>query len=70
MATWAEPFGGWLFVRNTHFPQDWTIFTGHGGWYLHQVWVYLAARISRGRTIKQMVSGSIFFGSLGCFYSS
>jgi len=25
------------------------------------------ARISRGRTIKQMVSGSIFFGSLGCF---
>lgn len=31
-----------------------------------RAWV-LVARISRGRTIKQMVVGSIFFGSMGCF---
>ena len=67
MATWAEPFGGYGTFEDTHFPQDWTIF--YWAWWL----VYaptmglFIARISRGRTIKQMVSGSIFFGSLGCF---
>lgn len=67
MATWAEPFGGYGTFENTHFPQDWTIF--YWAWWLvfaPSMGLFLA-RISRGRTIKQMVSGSIFFGSLGCF---
>lgn len=67
MATWAEPFGGLGNFQNTHFPQDWTIF--YWAWWLvfsPSMGLFIA-RISRGRTIKQMVAGSIFFGSLGCF---
>ncbi|CAM3542758.1 BCCT family transporter [Parendozoicomonas haliclonae] len=66
MATWAEPFGGYGTFEDTHFPQDWTIF--YWAWWLvfaPSMGLFIA-RISRGRTIKQMVSGSIFFGSLGC----
>jgi BCCT family betaine/carnitine transporter len=67
MATWAEPFGGYGTFENTHFPQDWTIF--YWAWWLvfAPSMGLFVARISRGRTIKQMVTGSIFFGSLGCF---
>lgn len=67
MATWAEPFGGYGTFKNTHFPQDWTIF--YWAWWLvfaPSMGLFIA-RISRGRTIKQMVVGSIFFGSMGCF---
>lgn len=67
MATWAEPFAGLGEFKNTHFPQDWTIF--YWAWWLvfaPSMGLFIA-RISRGRTIKQMVAGSIFFGSLGCF---
>lgn len=66
MATWAEPFGGMGTFTDTHFPQDWTIF--YWAWWLvfAPSMGLFVARISRGRTIKQMVSGSLFFGSLGC----
>ncbi|ELP6758176.1 BCCT family transporter [Vibrio vulnificus] len=66
MATWAEPFGGYGPFEDTHFPQDWTIF--YWAWWLvfAPSMGLFVARISRGRTIKQMVSGSIFFGSMGC----
>lgn len=67
MASWAEPFGGYGSFENTHFPQDWTIF--YWAWWLvfaPSMGLFIA-RISRGRTIKQMVAGSVFFGSLGCF---
>lgn len=67
MATWAEPFGGLAEFADTHFPQDWTIF--YWAWWLvfaPSMGLFIA-RISRGRTIKQMVVGSIFFGSMGCF---
>lgn len=66
MATWAEPFGGYGSFENTNFPQDWTIF--YWAWWLvfAPSMGLFVARISRGRTIKQMISGSIFFGSLGC----
>ncbi|MBF4344072.1 choline transporter, partial [Vibrio anguillarum] len=51
---------------DTHFPQDWTIF--YWAWWLvfAPSMGLFVARISRGRTIKQMVAGSIFFGSMGC----
>ncbi|WP_240207042.1 BCCT family transporter [Vibrio sp. CyArs1] len=67
MATWAEPFGGYGTFDNTHFPQDWTIF--YWAWWLvfAPSMGLFVARISRGRTIKQMVAGSLFFGSCGCF---
>ena len=67
MATWIEPFGGFEGFENTHFPQDWTIF--YWAWWLAfapSVGLFIA-RISRGRTIREMIVGSIFFGSLGCF---
>ncbi|WP_299571101.1 BCCT family transporter [uncultured Shewanella sp.] len=66
MATWAEPFGGMGTFEDTHFPQDWTIF--YWAWWLvfaPSMGLFIA-RISRGRTIKQMISGAVFFGSLGC----
>jgi BCCT family betaine/carnitine transporter len=67
MATWIEPFGGFDNFERTHFPQDWTIF--YWAWWLAfapSVGLFIA-RISRGRTIREMVVGSIFFGTLGCF---
>ena len=66
MATWAEPFGGYGTFEDTHFPQDWTIF--YWAWWLvfAPSMGLFVARISKGRTIKQMVAGAIFCGSFGC----
>lgn len=67
MATWIEPFGGFENFEDTHFPQDWTIF--YWAWWLAfapSVGLFIA-RISRGRTIREMIVGSMFFGTLGCF---
>ena len=67
MATWIEPFGGIGEFKNSGFPQDWTIF--YWAWWLAfapSVGLFIA-RISRGRTIRAMVAGSMFFGSFGCF---
>ncbi|WP_252467412.1 BCCT family transporter [Microbulbifer okhotskensis] len=67
MAAWTEPFSQFEQFPDTHFPQDWTIF--YWAWWLvfaPSVGLFIA-RISRGRTIKTMVVGSIFFGTLGCF---
>ncbi len=67
MATWLEPFAEFNGFQNTHFPQDWTIF--YWAWWLvfaPSVGLFIA-RISRGRTIRTMVAGSIFFGTMGCF---
>ena len=67
MATWIEPFGGFENFEDTQFPQDWTIF--YWAWWLAfapSVGLFIA-RISRCRTIREMIVGSIFFGTLGCF---
>ncbi|MEX2963675.1 BCCT family transporter [Microbulbifer sp. TYP-18] len=67
MASWTEPFSQFEQFPDTHFPQDWTIF--YWAWWLvfaPSVGLFIA-RISRGRTIRAMVVGSIFFGTLGCF---
>ena len=67
MATWIEPFGSFENFANTEFPQDWTIF--YWAWWLAyapSVDLFIA-RISRGRTIRSMIVGAIFFGTLGCF---
>ncbi|MDO6815565.1 BCCT family transporter [Cobetia amphilecti] len=67
MATWLEPFAEFKGFEDTHFPQDWTIF--YWAWWLvfaPSVGLFIA-RISRGRTIRAMVAGSMFFGTMGCF---
>lgn len=67
MATWIEPFGRFDGFRDTQFPQNWTIF--YWAWWLAyapSVGLFIA-RISRGRTIREMVVGSLFFGTFGCF---
>lgn len=53
-------------IRDTGFPQGWTVF--YFAW-----WVVYAlpfglfiAKISRGRTIREVVMGGLIFGSLGC----
>ena len=68
MMTWTEAFGEFEQhgFRNTHFPQDWTVF--YWAWWLvfaPTIGLFIA-KISKGRTIRQMAVGSIFFGSLGC----
>ena len=67
MATWIEPFGRFDNFEDSGFPQDWTIF--YWAWWLAfapSVGLFIA-RISRGRTIRAMIVGSIFFGTFGCF---
>ncbi len=60
MATWLDPAGGSMF------PQNWTVFYwAWWGGYAPFLGMFIA-RISKGRTIKQMIIGSIIFGSLGC----
>jgi BCCT family betaine/carnitine transporter len=61
MNFWTDPF------TRSGFVEDWTIF--YWAW-----WVAFApyvglfiTRISRGRTIKQVIKGMLFYGSLGCW---
>lgn len=67
MATWTEPFAGLAGFMDTRFPQEWTVF--YWAWWLvfSPAMGLFIARISRGRTIKEVVVGSLFFGSMGCF---
>ena len=57
--TWTEPFG------ETGFVKDWTIF--YWAWWVAYgpVVGLFVARISRGRTIREIVFGMLGFGSLG-----
>ncbi|RUR51614.1 BCCT family transporter [Vreelandella populi] len=66
MATWTEPFGTFGGFEETGFAKSWTVF--YWAWWLvfaPTVGLFIA-RISKGRRIKTMVAGSLFFGSLGC----
>ncbi|MGF1688032.1 BCCT family transporter [Photobacterium japonica] len=66
MATWLDAVGGFEPFNDSRFPQNWTIF--YWAWWLvfaPSMGLFIA-RISRGRTIKQMIAGSIIYGSLGC----
>ena len=66
MATWMEPFGGIHGRKETHFPQDWTIFYW-SWWLVYAPFIGLfIARISKGRTLKEVVLGTICYGTLGC----
>lgn len=62
MSFWTDP------VQKSGFPQAWTMY--YWAWYfayLVMMGVFLA-RISKGRTIKQLVLTTITFGSAGCAF--
>ncbi|WP_154835645.1 BCCT family transporter [Staphylococcus pasteuri] len=66
MATWVEPFGGIGHRKESHFPQDWTIFYW-SWWLVYAPFIGLfIARISKGRTLKEVVLGTMLYGTLGC----
>lgn len=63
MAMYTDPYG------KSGFPQDWTIF--YWAWWISAV-PYTAifiAKISKGRTIKEVALGSFIWGTLGDFVS-
>lgn len=60
MSTWLDSIG------LSGFPQSWTVF--YWAWwagYAPFLGMFIA-RISKGRSVRQMVGGSLVFGSLGC----
>ena len=59
----TDPYG------QSGFPQNWTVF--YWGWWLAYIPIMglFTARISRGRTIRQVILGMICYGSLGCILS-
>lgn len=66
MATWLEPFGTLAGFTETEFPETWTIFYW-AWWVVYAPFVGLfVARISRGRTIREMILGTMIYGTIGC----
>ncbi|MBA8762682.1 BCCT family transporter [Staphylococcus coagulans] len=66
MATWLEPFGGIGGREETKFPQQWTIFYW-SWWIVYAPFIGLfIARISKGRTLKEVILGTIVYGTFGC----
>ncbi len=66
MATWLEPFGNLGGFEKTFFPESWTIFYW-AWWVVYAPFVGLfVARISRGRTIQEMILGTMIYGTIGC----
>jgi BCCT family betaine/carnitine transporter len=60
MSTWTDP------LTDSRFVEDWTVF--YWAWWIAVgpfMGIFLA-QISRGRTVRQVVLGSLFFGSFGC----
>lgn len=65
MSTWTEPFNSLGPFESTSFPETWTVFYW-AWWLVYAPFVGLfVARISRGRTIKQMVLGTMIYGTIG-----
>ncbi len=61
MSFWLDPVAG------GGFPQDWTIF--YWAWWIAYAPMMglFVARISRGRTIRAVLLGEIFWGAAGCW---
>lgn len=61
MMTWTDP------VENTGFVESWTVF--YWAWWIAfapPIGIFVT-RISRGRTIRQVVLSMLLFGTLGCW---
>jgi BCCT family betaine/carnitine transporter len=61
MSMWTDPIG------HSTFPQDWTIF--YWAWWIAYAPMMglFVARISRGRTIRELIVAELVWGSLGCW---
>ena len=61
MSLWTDP------VSHSTFPQDWTIF--YWAWWIAYAPMMglFVARISRGRTIRELIVAELVWGSLGCW---
>ena len=61
MSLWTDP------IAKGRFPQDWTIF--YWAWWIAYAPMMglFVARISRGRTIRELVLAELIWGSLGCW---
>lgn len=58
--TWTDP------VTQSGFPEGWTIFYW-AWWIVYAPFMGLfVAKISRGRTIRELIGGMLFFGTAGC----
>ena len=60
ISLWMDP------IIKSGFPEDWTVF--YWGWwiaYAPMVGLFVA-RISKGRTIREVIIGQVVWGSLGC----
>lgn len=67
MSTWAEPFKNLGPFDKTGFPEEWTIFYW-AWWLVYSPFVGLfIAKISAGRTVRQMALGATIYGSIGSF---
>lgn len=68
MMTWNEAFARFSQqgFQKSNFPQKWTIF--YWAWWLvfSPTIGLFVAKISRGRTLREVIIGALFFGSLGC----
>jgi betaine/carnitine transporter, BCCT family len=65
MATWLEPLAAIDTYPATGFPESWTVFYW-AWWVVYAPFVGLfVARISYGRTIKEMILGTMIYGTLG-----
>ncbi|MFC0522827.1 BCCT family transporter [Pontibacillus salicampi] len=65
MASWTEPFNNLGNFSRSGFPETWTVFFW-AWWLVFAPFVGLfVARISRGRTIRQLVLGTLVYGTLG-----
>jgi len=66
MATYTESFGGMDGFTDSNFPENWTMF--YWAWWLvfSPTMGFFVARISKGRTVRQMIVGGVLYGSLGC----
>ncbi|WP_156644132.1 BCCT family transporter [Lentibacillus sp. JNUCC-1] len=65
MATWLEPLANVGGFEETGFPESWTVFYW-AWWVVYAPFVGLfVARISRGRTIQEMILGTVLYGTLG-----
>ena len=63
MSTYMQPFGSGEFTKN------WTVF--YWGWWIAfmPMMGMFIGKISRGRTIKNVVWGQLLWGTLGCCFS-
>ena len=61
MSTWTDPIG------KTSFYKDWTVF--YWAWWIAYAPMMglFVARISRGRTIRELIVAEMVWGSLGCW---